>query len=256
LKTLDYYEILGIPQEASADEIKNRYKALALKFHPDKESSHLAREAMVLINKAYEVLSDIKMRAEYDTSLVEPPKDTYCNASPQAARAGPHLGKISRWRVPALVAIALSIACLAGYYIESLPAHNSISAQFMKTNHHYYTAILHEALTSLPLCIPVFGIAWGVLATFTAGFVDKAVIMMPGLSAKVSGLVISYAILATMIKLTACYVGMCRSLTLANSIRKRKFSKLDGTFTLGDIILVVLLSSLVGFVEHAMVTAS
>ncbi|WP_166392548.1 hypothetical protein [Candidatus Nitrosotalea sp. TS] len=96
--------------------------------------------------------------------------------------------------------------------------------------------------------------AWGVLATFTAGFVDKAVIMMaPGLPAKVSGLVLPYAILAATIKLAACYIGMCRSLSLASSIRRRRFSKLDRIFTLGDLVLVVLLSSLAGFVEHAMV---
>ena len=254
MKTLNYYEILGVPQDAPPNEIKKRYKTLVLKFHPDKESSSIAREAMVLINKAYEVLSDTKTRAAYDVILMEPPKEMSCNENPQARQAGPRLGKIIKWRVPALVAIALSIAFLAGYFIEPLPADNSISAQFMKTNHHYYTAILHEALASLPLFIPGFGMAWGVLATFTAGFVDKAVIMMvPSLPAKVSGLILPYAILAAIIKLAACYIGMCRSLSLANSIRKRRFSKLDRIFTLGDLVLVVLLSSLAGFVEHAMV---
>ncbi|MDE2590561.1 MAG: DnaJ domain-containing protein, partial [Patescibacteria group bacterium] len=42
MKLLNYYEILGVFQDAPAEEIKKRYTALVLKFHPDKESSSIA----------------------------------------------------------------------------------------------------------------------------------------------------------------------------------------------------------------------
>jgi len=61
----DYYSILGIKKDASADEIKKAYRQLALKYHPDragKDSSEKFKE----INEAYQVLSDPRKRAQYD----------------------------------------------------------------------------------------------------------------------------------------------------------------------------------------------
>ena len=76
-KEPNYYEILGVFQDASIDDNKKRYRTLVLKLHPDKESSSIAREAMVSINRAFDVLSDQKRRAEYDTILREPPHETH-----------------------------------------------------------------------------------------------------------------------------------------------------------------------------------
>lgn len=255
MKLLDYYEILGVSQEASSDEIKNRYKALVLKFHPDKEKSSLAREAMVSINNAYEVLSDQKRRADYDIILRDPPQRRR-KEGPQAKRPKHHLGKIlNKKEIPSLIVIIISISSLTGYLMETTLETKPISDQFVKTNQHYYTAIMHEALTDLPLFIPGLGVAWGVLASFTSGLTDKAAIMVaPSLQANVSGHLFPYAILAMTVKLGAYYVGMCRSIALVNSIRKRRFSSLDRMFTAGDIVLVLLLSSLAGFFEHAMVS--
>lgn len=254
MKTLTYYEIFGIPQDASPDEIKSRYKILVLKFHPDRERSSIASEAIVLVNNAYEVLSDPQKRIAYDASLKEPPNKT-CYKSTQAKRSGSSFGKIfNKRKIPALIAIIISIAFLTGYQIESLHGEKTVMDQFMKTNHHYYTAVVHEALAALPLFVPVFGIAWGVLASFTSGLTDKAVIMMaPSFQANVSSLVFPYVILAMIIKLAAYYIGMCRSLALANAIRIRRFSRLDKIFTQSDIVLVILLSSIAGIMEHAMV---
>src|SRR5216110_476773 len=63
----DYYEVLGLPKEASADDIKSAYRRLALKWHPDKNpGSKEAEERFKEAAEAYEVLSDEKKRAQYD----------------------------------------------------------------------------------------------------------------------------------------------------------------------------------------------
>jgi len=63
---MDYYEILGVPRNATLDEIKAAYRRLALKWHPDRNKSPEATEKFKQINQAYEVLSDPKKRAIYD----------------------------------------------------------------------------------------------------------------------------------------------------------------------------------------------
>ena len=59
----DYYEILGVSKDASQEEIKKAYRKLAHKHHPDKGGDE---EKFKKINKAYQVLSDEKKRAQYD----------------------------------------------------------------------------------------------------------------------------------------------------------------------------------------------
>ncbi len=63
----DYYEVLGISKGASADEIKNAYRSLALKFHPDVNKDKKAEENFKEINAAYAVLSDPDKRSQYDS---------------------------------------------------------------------------------------------------------------------------------------------------------------------------------------------
>jgi len=62
----DYYEILGIPRNASKEEIKQAYRKLALKYHPDRNKSPDAEEKFKLISEAYAVLSDDEKRRIYD----------------------------------------------------------------------------------------------------------------------------------------------------------------------------------------------
>jgi molecular chaperone DnaJ len=62
----DYYEILGIPRNASQDEIKQAFRKLARQYHPDVSKDGDAEEKFKEINEAYGVLSDADKRARYD----------------------------------------------------------------------------------------------------------------------------------------------------------------------------------------------
>ncbi len=62
----DYYDILGVPRNASKDQIKNEYRKLALKYHPDRNKSPDAEERFKEISEAYAILSDEEKRAQYD----------------------------------------------------------------------------------------------------------------------------------------------------------------------------------------------
>ena len=61
----NYYFILGLLDDASDIDIKNQYRKLAKQYHPDKNKDS-SEERMTAINKAYEVLSDKKLKEEYD----------------------------------------------------------------------------------------------------------------------------------------------------------------------------------------------
>ena len=61
----NYYLILELTNDSSASEIKNQYRKLAKQYHPDRNKDS-SEEKMAQINKAYEVLSDKKLKAEYD----------------------------------------------------------------------------------------------------------------------------------------------------------------------------------------------
>ena len=65
----DYYEILGVPKNASEEEIKKAYRKLAMKHHPERnqgESGKEAEEKFKESKEAYEMLSDAQKRAAYD----------------------------------------------------------------------------------------------------------------------------------------------------------------------------------------------
>jgi DnaJ-class molecular chaperone len=69
----DYYEVLGIPRTASADEIKKAYRRLARRHHPDANPADKSAERFKALNEANAVLSDPEKRERYDQQFAPPP---------------------------------------------------------------------------------------------------------------------------------------------------------------------------------------
>ena len=94
----DYYYFLGIPQNASAEDIKKAYRKLSLKYHPDKnENDDFFSDRFKEIKEAYETLMDVGRRKLYDQNLssqqrnvksILPPKIKNLSASKIRAKAG------------------------------------------------------------------------------------------------------------------------------------------------------------------------
>ena len=66
MKFKDYYEVLGVARDASADDIKKAYRKLAHKFHPDVSSDPDGEEKFKDVAEAYATLKDPEKRAAYD----------------------------------------------------------------------------------------------------------------------------------------------------------------------------------------------
>ncbi|OYD07653.1 molecular chaperone DnaJ [Paludifilum halophilum] len=75
----DYYEVLGVDRNASAEEIRKAYRKLARKYHPDVNQSPDAEQKFKEVAEAYEVLRDPQKKANYDQ---------FGHADPGAAGAG------------------------------------------------------------------------------------------------------------------------------------------------------------------------
>jgi curved DNA-binding protein CbpA len=71
-KVPNYYDTLGISQNATQDEIKRSFRNLALKYHPDKNrNSEESKQKFMKIIEAYEVLSDERSRRDYDINNLQ-----------------------------------------------------------------------------------------------------------------------------------------------------------------------------------------
>src|SRR5215212_5035308 len=66
MKYKDYYETLGVPRSATQEDIKQAYRKLARKYHPDVSKMADAEARFKEINEANEVLKDPEKRAAYD----------------------------------------------------------------------------------------------------------------------------------------------------------------------------------------------
>lgn len=83
----DYYAVLGVPREASADEIKKAFRKLARLYHPDVAKDKKAAESKFKeINEAYEVLGDSEKRRRYDELGANWEAGAAAQAGPQRRR--------------------------------------------------------------------------------------------------------------------------------------------------------------------------
>lgn len=62
----DYYDVLGVPKNASKEDVKSAYRKLAMQYHPDRNKEPGAEERFKEISEAYAVLSDEEKKAQYD----------------------------------------------------------------------------------------------------------------------------------------------------------------------------------------------
>ena len=80
----NHYETLGIEKDASEGDIKKAYRALSLKYHPDRNSAPEATQKFQEINAAYETLSDSQKRSEYDDEMKGVNRNPFMNMSRHA----------------------------------------------------------------------------------------------------------------------------------------------------------------------------
>ncbi|PRP89588.1 dnaJ [Planoprotostelium fungivorum] len=70
--TTDHYKTLDLPRDATQSQIKKAYRALSLKYHPDKNSEEDASTKFIQVGEAYETLGDPEKRKTYDQWLNSP----------------------------------------------------------------------------------------------------------------------------------------------------------------------------------------
>ena len=120
--TFDLYAVLGVARNATDAEIRAAYRDLVARYHPDKHQGNplegLAAEKVAEINRAYAILSDRELRAEYDRGG---PSFRAYSTSADAARSAAS-GRRARFvlKTLALVMLASLLLCFGRMLIGAL----------------------------------------------------------------------------------------------------------------------------------------
>lgn len=117
---VDYYITLGVPYDASPDEIRAAYFDLARRYHPDINKDESSSEQFIAIQEAYDTLSNNQRRAHYDAKL------------PDELKRGPEVSvnvKYSRSIVPRIAEqqlhyVLLELICTADFDFKDLPPYH------------------------------------------------------------------------------------------------------------------------------------
>jgi curved DNA-binding protein CbpA len=83
-----YYDLLGVRPDASMSAIQNAYRAAMRQYHPDVNAAPNAQQITAMLNRAYNVLSDPRQRAEYDREIGVRSGPTNAGRSQSAGPAG------------------------------------------------------------------------------------------------------------------------------------------------------------------------
>jgi curved DNA-binding protein CbpA len=146
----DPYAILGIPRDASGTQVRQAYRRLAMRYHPDRHPDARTSEQMRRINEAWHILSSPLRRRRYDADAAQGP-----TPSTMAGRS---------W------APAWTTATRPG------PASTPGGTQALPTNHDIEGAGLPSALVTM-------AVAWLVLGTIFFGFLPAPIIGLAVLGA-------------------------------------------------------------------------
>jgi Ca-activated chloride channel family protein len=121
---LTFYDLLGLPRDATQEEIRRAYRQLVLHLHPDKNVNKGDTALFIDIQQAYERLSDPRKRADYDTQL--PPEDDL--ASPLTVKITYSQPLITRLSEPQLVYVLteLNLKPDTGLMVKSTPLNISM----------------------------------------------------------------------------------------------------------------------------------
>jgi Ca-activated chloride channel family protein len=116
----DFYELLGLSRNASADEIRQAYFEYARRFHPDKNTAPGDTEFFLDIQEAYEVLSNPKKRSKYDSTLPpEKPADVPLDLRVLFSRHG-----LIRFVEPQLIYVFMELSQPANLRVPPAPSLN------------------------------------------------------------------------------------------------------------------------------------
>lgn len=122
---VDHYVVLGVARDATTVEIRDAYRALARRLHPDRGGA--TDDRMAAVNEAYRVLGDLGRRAAYDASLRAPTSATGARTAPAASEASFGAaptrapGPLTPARVPwRLIGIMFGIGALAVLVLAAL----------------------------------------------------------------------------------------------------------------------------------------